>query len=200
MTHIKRFLSQFDSLEAGTINSSAVPHPTSPGYLKTLKFHLSKWRKNGNWIPFHKQFMTTVDSNQSVPIIQKFIYLKSAHSSSLICHCLIRTPLAGWSLWSIRWKYRLWRLIPIHVDLFGWTYCQKNEIHDSDNRLNLLTQEKHRKPCKNWPKSSSIEILRVEQFRKQLWKLQGRSRFRVSKRFKKFRSNFTKTKVQRKIA
>ena len=70
--------------------------------------------KYENWTPFHEQFMASVDSNASLPEIQKFNYLKSAltgEASQLISHLPLSNSNSQIALNSLTDRYDNPRLI-----------------------------------------------------------------------------------------
>ena len=79
------------------------------------KFDLPKFDgKYENWTPFHEQFMASVDSNASLPDIQKFNYLKSAltgEASQLISHLPLSNSNSQIALNSLTDRYDNPRLI-----------------------------------------------------------------------------------------
>ena len=86
---IKRFVAQHNTPTVGTFDNASSSRSVSNN-LKMPMFDLPKFDgKYENWKPFHEQFMASVDSNASLPNIQKFNYLKSAltgEASQLISH------------------------------------------------------------------------------------------------------------------
>ena len=123
---IDNFLQQLEKPDPALVTAvaattSSTGTASGTGHLKMPKFDLPKFDgQYTKWVPFYEQFIASVDSNSSIPDIQKFNYLKSALSGEalqLVAHIPLSTSNYKVALKSLRKRYNIKRLIiNSHID------------------------------------------------------------------------------------
>ena len=116
---IEKFLQQLETPDPALVTAvaattSSTGTASGTGHLKTPKFDLPKFDgQYTKWVSFYEQFIASVDSNSSIPDIQKFIYLKSAHSGEalqVVAHIPLSISNYKVALKSLRERYNMKRL------------------------------------------------------------------------------------------